>query len=65
MQKEIITEEQLEQLKTLIKESETIICVCHQNPDGDALGSTLGWADVLKTSFGKEPQVIEIGRAHV
>ena len=58
MQKEIITEEQLEQLKTLIKESETIICVCHQNPDGDALGSTLGWADVLKTSFGKEPQVI-------
>lgn len=58
MQKEIITEEQLEQLKTLIKESETIICVCHQNPDGDALGSTLGWAEVLKKSFGKEPQVI-------
>ena len=58
MQKEIITEEQLEQLKTLIRESETIICVCHQNPDGDALGSTLGWAEVLKTSFGKEPQVI-------
>ena len=53
----IITEEQQEQLVKLIKESDTIVCTCHQNPDGDALGSCLAWADVLKTAFGKEPQV--------
>lgn len=58
MLKDIIPQEQCEQLRALIEESETIICTCHQNPDGDALGSTLGWAEVLKKSFGKEPQVI-------
>lgn len=42
----------------MVRESDTIICVCHQNPDGDALGSCLGWAEVLRTHFGKEPQVI-------
>ncbi len=54
----IVTDAQLQQLKTLIEESENIICVCHQNPDGDALGSCLGWAEVLRTCFGKNPVVI-------
>ncbi len=54
---EFITSQELEQLKELIRESETIVCVCHQNPDGDALGSSLGWAEVLRTCFGKEVQV--------
>lgn len=58
MLKDLITETQCEQLRTLIKESETIVCVCHQNPDGDALGAALGWADVLQTYFKKTPQVI-------
>ena len=53
----IITAEQQEQLLALIKESETIVLCCHQNPDGDALGSCLAWAEVLKTVYGKEPQV--------
>ena len=58
MLKDIINEEQRDQLLTLIKESENIICVCHQNPDGDALGSSLGWAEYLRQVYGKEPQVI-------
>ena len=58
MLKDIINEEQRDQLLTLIKESESIICVCHQNPDGDALGSSLGWAEYLRQVYGKEPQVI-------
>jgi phosphoesterase RecJ-like protein len=57
MMNEFITSQELEQLKELIRESETIVCVCHQNPDGDALGSSLGWAEVLRTCFGKEVQV--------
>jgi phosphoesterase RecJ-like protein len=58
MLKNIMTDEQLELLKQLIEESEDIVCVCHQNADGDALGSSLAWAEVLKTVFHKEPQVI-------
>lgn len=58
MLKDIISQEQCEQLQALVRESDTVICVCHQNPDGDALGSCLGWAEVLRTHFGKEPQVI-------
>ena len=58
MLKELITSEELTQLKELIEGSETIICTCHQNPDGDALGSCLGWAEVLRVCFGKQVQVI-------
>jgi phosphoesterase RecJ-like protein len=58
MLKDIISQEQCQQLETLIRESETIICVCHQNPDGDALGSCLGWAEVLHKHYEKDVQVI-------
>lgn len=58
MLNDIISKEQCQQLQTLIQESETIICVCHQNPDGDALGSSLGIAEMLRTHFGKQPQII-------
>lgn len=53
----IINDQQKELLTTLIKQSETIICVCHRSPDGDAIGSSLGWAECLRM-MGKEPQVI-------
>ena len=53
----IITAEQQEQLLKLIEESESIVLCCHQNPDGDALGSCLAWAEVLKSVYGKEPQI--------
>ena len=57
MLKDILNNDQLEQLKTLIGESQNIIITCHQNADGDALGSCLGWAEYLKTQ-GKEPTII-------
>lgn len=57
MLKDILNSQQLEQLKTLIGESQNIIITCHQNADGDALGSSLGWAEYLKTQ-GKEPTII-------
>ncbi len=58
MLKDILTQQACEQLRTLISSADTILCICHQNPDGDAIGSCLGWAEILRTSFGKEPQVI-------
>jgi len=57
MLNDILTPQQCEQLQALIRESDNIVCVGHQSPDGDALGSCLGWAEVLRTFFGKEPQV--------
>jgi phosphoesterase RecJ-like protein len=58
MLKDIISQKQCEQLLALIEKSETILCVCHQNPDGDALGACLGWAEMLHSHFNKEPQII-------
>ncbi len=57
MLKNIISDEQQALLIDLIKKSETIVLTCHQNPDGDALGSCLAWAEVLRAVYGKEPQV--------
>ena len=58
MLKDILTEGQCEQLRTLLTESNDIVLTCHQNPDGDALGACLAWAEVIHTCFGKEAQVI-------
>lgn len=57
MLNEIISSQELEKLKKFITESETIVLTCHQNPDGDALGSCLAWAEVLRSVFGKQPQI--------
>ncbi len=52
-----MTQEQLVQLDQLISTSQNIIITCHKSPDGDAIGSSLGWAEYLR-SRGKEPTVI-------
>ena len=57
MLKDLLEEQQLTLLKGLITEARDIVCVCHQNPDGDAVGSMLAWAELLKTVFGKTPQI--------
>ena len=53
----ILNEAQLSQLNQLIADAQTIIVTCHKSPDGDALGSCLGWAEYLRAK-GKEPVVI-------
>ena len=57
MLKNLLTDEQLVLLKSLIDESENIIITCHMNADGDAIGASMGWAEYLK-SVGKEPTII-------
>jgi len=53
----IMTEDQVAQLSHLISEANTILITCHKSPDGDAIGSCLGWAEYLRTQ-GKDPVVI-------
>jgi len=45
---------QVENLRGLIDQSDKIVLCCHRSPDGDALGSVLGWAEYLR-SCGKLP----------
>ena len=56
MQIELLKEEEVALLKSLINESEKIVVCCHQNPDGDALGSCLALGEYLK-QHGKTPTI--------
>ncbi len=53
----ILNDSQCSQLDQLITTADTILITCHKSPDGDAIGSCLGWAEYLR-SRGKEPTVI-------
>lgn len=52
-----ISKEKLDQLKNFIDEAETIAIASHIEPDGDNLGSTLGFARALR-NYGKDVDVI-------
>lgn len=56
MQIELLKEEEVALLRNLIGESEKIVLCCHQNPDGDAIGSCLALAEYLKQQ-GKTPLI--------
>lgn len=53
----ILNEEQLHTLRSKIEEARRVACVCHVNPDGDAMGSTLALAAWM-ARLGKECRVI-------
>ncbi len=57
MLEHIMTEGECSKLRSLIDGAENIVVCCHVNPDGDAVGSILGWAEVLKL-MGKEPLLV-------
>ncbi len=52
-----MTDGECSMLRSLISDSQVIVLCCHQNPDGDALGSMLGWGEVLR-NLGKEPLLV-------
>lgn len=54
---DILTEDQVAQLSHLISTSQNIVITCHRSPDGDAIGSSLGFAAYL-WSLGKEVSII-------
>ncbi|MCR4918394.1 MAG: bifunctional oligoribonuclease/PAP phosphatase NrnA [Prevotella sp.] len=53
----VLDEQQLALMQRLIAGSDEILIVCHQNPDGDAIGSSLGMARLL-AALGKTAQVV-------
>lgn len=57
MQIDLLTPAECSKLRSLIDEAEHVVLCCHVNPDGDAIGSCLGWAEYLR-HLGKEATVI-------
>lgn len=55
--KPILTDQELRQLKGLIEAASNILICAHRGPDGDAVGSTLAWADYLK-QLGKKVEIL-------
>lgn len=53
----LVAEDKIKSLRRLLEESDKIVITCHIAPDGDALGSSLGLANVLE-SLGKTVKVI-------
>lgn len=49
----ILSEQEAATLREMIAASERIVICCHKSPDGDAIGSCLGWKKVLK-ALGKD-----------
>lgn len=56
MNLDILTEEQLQSLRDIIDNCHKAVVVGHKSPDGDAVGSTLAWAEFLRQQ-GKEATV--------
>ena len=56
MEINILKEQEAATLREMIAASQHIVICCHKSPDGDAIGSSLGWAAYLRL-LGKEPLV--------
>jgi phosphoesterase RecJ-like protein len=53
----IMTDGECSALRSLLENTQTVVLCCHQNPDGDALGSMLAMGEVLRY-LGKEPLMV-------
>ena len=53
----LISESQIEDLRKIIDENGTFVVLAHKNPDGDAVGSSLGFLLYLR-SLGKKADVV-------
>ena len=55
--KNLLNEQELHELRTHIAQSSRILICAHRGPDGDAVGSSLGWAEYLRQQ-GKQVDII-------
>lgn len=53
----ILNDAQVASLLKLIHGADNIVLCCHKSPDGDAIGSMLGWAGYLR-NIGKNPMLV-------
>lgn len=53
----LVNDNEVKALDAILKESSRVVLTCHVRPDGDAIGSTLGLALLLR-SLGKDANVV-------
>jgi phosphoesterase RecJ-like protein len=53
----VLNDSELTQLRQLIVDCKRVVVICHKSPDGDAIGSSLAWAEYLRIQ-GKEVSVV-------
>ena len=53
----LLNEQELQALRTHIAQSSRILICAHRGPDGDAVGSSLGWAEYLRQQ-GKQVDIV-------
>lgn len=53
----LLSPHRLDRLRELVADATRIVICCHKSPDGDALGSSLAWAEYLH-SQGKDATVV-------
>lgn len=51
---QILSESEVQQLRSILAPKRNIVVCCHKSPDGDAIGSSLAWASFLKRTGGEE-----------
>ena len=56
MEINILKEQEAATLREMIAASHRIVICCHKSPDGDAIGSSLGWFYYLQ-SLGKNSTI--------
>lgn len=54
----LINQSEIEELSTLLQQAENITIIPHVNPDGDAIGSCLGWMHIIESAFNKHAKII-------
>lgn len=57
MDVKVLNDSELTQLRQLIVDCKRVVVICHKSPDGDAIGSSLAWAEYLRQQ-GKEVSVV-------
>ena len=53
----LLSDAEIASLRQIIASSERIVLCCHKSPDGDAIGSMIGWGDYLQM-LGKKPMLV-------
>lgn len=51
----MITQEEALKARDLLADAQRILCICHRNPDGDAIGAVLGIGQLLDKAFPNIP----------
>ena len=55
---DILNNEQISLLDNILKESKNIIICAHKSPDGDALGSCIGFANFIEKTYNKTANIV-------